>query len=635
MALKTSTTARLLTTVLKGAGAAALALALSAAPAGAQTYIFQPAPDAPENDRLWQDGANWFDPELELTFVPNVKYNESGLIDNGATAVLTVDSPNDITSDASVVTPGGVTVANGGLDIRDTGALFVTQANDSAGNMSIGGAGTGVLTVNPGGVLQVDGNLSVTNNPANIVTVGGASGATASVTAGAAALGGTTHLYPNADFTTTSGGVSFSGSSVYQVEVDGPASNGFISAQGPVALGGALELNFTGVSPTGGDSWTILEGASVNGTFSSVSSNASLAFNEALAVSQVDAGGGRQAVQAAVEEVLVLEVNRDTGTATITHPGASSIELDGYYVGSNSGLLSDSPAVWQSLTESGELGDDWVETAQTSSNIGELKISGDATFGGNVELGAIYEAFGGDFGQAEDLEFRYRRSDGVEFPGVVRYTGDAVNSLVLQVDPAGSGDAYLRNASGTSVQIDAYEVLSDSGALDEEAWNSLEDQGATSNEWLEALDTTPNLIAEFDSEGFTTIASGESLNLGPLFTGGAQDLEFNFLMQGAEDGTSGVVIYEQFVDLPGIAGDFNDDGVVDTGDYVVWRDNLGADGLPNDNDLGTVGADHYDLWRSQYGATSAPPAAAAAPEPAASLLLALALGGAGVWRRRG
>ncbi|TWT32497.1 Autotransporter-associated beta strand repeat protein [Posidoniimonas corsicana] len=63
----------------------------------------------------------------------------------------------------------------------------------------------------------------------------------------------------------------------------------------------------------------------------------------------------------------------------------------------------------------------------------------------------------------------------------------------------------------------------------------------------------------------------------------------------------------------GLAGDFNSDGVVNAADYTVWRDSMGDQAS-------------YLLWRNNYGATApAPGAAAAAPEPAALLLAALAL----------
>ena len=50
-------------------------------------------------------------------------------------------------------------------------------------------------------------------------------------------------------------------------------------------------------------------------------------------------------------------------------------------------------------------------------------------------------------------------------------------------------------------------------------------------------------------------------------------------------------------------GDYNNDGVVNADDYVIWRKLNGTNTtLPNDNGLGSpVGMAQYNLWRSNYG----------------------------------
>jgi hypothetical protein len=82
-----------------------------------------------------------------------------------------------------------------------------------------------------------------------------------------------------------------------------------------------------------------------------------------------------------------------------------------------------------------------------------------------------------------------------------------------------------------------------------------------------------------------------------------------------------------------LAGDYNGDGVVDAGDYTVWRDsegsttNLAADG--NNNRM--IDAGDYQVWRSHYGLAASDLAAApsgAAPSivpEASSLYLACVL----------
>jgi hypothetical protein len=81
-------------------------------------------------------------------------------------------------------------------------------------------------------------------------------------------------------------------------------------------------------------------------------------------------------------------------------------------------------------------------------------------------------------------------------------------------------------------------------------------------------------------------------------------------------------------------GDYNENGVVDAADYVLWRDTLdqtvtapgsGADG----NMSGTVDAADYDFWRARFGNMAPIPGVgsisgaftAAVPEPASAVML--------------
>jgi hypothetical protein len=81
---------------------------------------------------------------------------------------------------------------------------------------------------------------------------------------------------------------------------------------------------------------------------------------------------------------------------------------------------------------------------------------------------------------------------------------------------------------------------------------------------------------------------------------------------------------------PGIVGDYNDNGVVDGADYVVYRNSLGqAVTLPNDDTPGSVLPVDYDRWRTNFGLSSGAGAAVSIPEPttmaSAALLAALSV----------
>jgi T5SS/PEP-CTERM-associated repeat protein len=77
-----------------------------------------------------------------------------------------------------------------------------------------------------------------------------------------------------------------------------------------------------------------------------------------------------------------------------------------------------------------------------------------------------------------------------------------------------------------------------------------------------------------------------------------------------------------------IPGDYNNNGVVDSADFVVWRkSNNTATTLPNDSTPGTSSAD-YAVWRAHFGqlpgSGSGASTNAAVPEPASLVLLVFA-----------
>jgi hypothetical protein len=72
-------------------------------------------------------------------------------------------------------------------------------------------------------------------------------------------------------------------------------------------------------------------------------------------------------------------------------------------------------------------------------------------------------------------------------------------------------------------------------------------------------------------------------------------------------------------------GDYNDDGVVDTADYVVWRKNLNQNvTIPNDMTSASVSPDDYGVWRTHFGETSSGAGQlAAVPEPSSAIFVSV------------
>ncbi len=73
---------------------------------------------------------------------------------------------------------------------------------------------------------------------------------------------------------------------------------------------------------------------------------------------------------------------------------------------------------------------------------------------------------------------------------------------------------------------------------------------------------------------------------------------------------------------PILAGDYNQDGLVDAADYTHWRDNFGAVAgtLPNDTTGVPIGEQQYLVWRDNYGNTLSSPDLESVPEPTSNLL---------------
>jgi Tol biopolymer transport system component len=65
---------------------------------------------------------------------------------------------------------------------------------------------------------------------------------------------------------------------------------------------------------------------------------------------------------------------------------------------------------------------------------------------------------------------------------------------------------------------------------------------------------------------------------------------------------------ELTTDMPDLTGDYNEDGIVNTADYTVWRNTLGQTGLTpysgaDGNGDGTIGPEDYGIWKLHFGET--------------------------------
>jgi beta-glucanase (GH16 family) len=104
---------------------------------------------------------------------------------------------------------------------------------------------------------------------------------------------------------------------------------------------------------------------------------------------------------------------------------------------------------------------------------------------------------------------------------------------------------------------------------------------------------------------------------------------------------NGSTVFPQIMDVEyvrvwqpqtGLSGDYNDDGQVDAGDYVVWRRSLGQSGIglaADGSGNASVGPEDFALWKQNYGSSILSAAASMAvynvPEPTSAVPIAVGL----------
>ena len=142
----------------------------------------------------------------------------------------------------------------------------------------------------------------------------------------------------------------------------------------------------------------------------------------------------------------------------------------------------------------------------------------------------------------------------------------------------------------------------------------------------------------FDSRGingaFANIASGQRL--------ATSDGNGSFLVHYGSGSPfdPDQIVLSSFLQAAGLLGDYNQNGVVDAADYVVWRNTLGQTGTglaADGNTNGQIDDGDYNVWRSHFGRTSGSGSAtgsATIPEPATLVLLCLTAIGIVTFRRR-
>ena len=184
---------------------------------------------------------------------------------------------------------------------------------------------------------------------------------------------------------------------------------------------------------------------------------------------------------------------------------------------------------------------------------------------------------------------------------------DRSPSLMTATVDRDSGELKLEGGEFAR-EIFYYEVNSPSGAIEADAWLSLDEQGFDAGDpptpaGVE-IHSSPMQLAEVFAGGTSWFRDTTSVSLGAVFNGAAEDLDIIVTLADTLAEISLPVIYfdgSVIVELP---GDYNGNGVVDAPDYIVWRDTFGSDGpdrRADGNENGRVDAPDYVIWRDNFG----------------------------------
>lgn len=538
-------------------------------------------------------GSNWTVGNLTVGSIGTgtLTIADSGTVNVGGGAgpvAISAASTLNIGAGGSAGTLQAGTVVNSGvLNFDHTDANTVTAALSGNGEIiKAGGAGDTILADVAAftGSYFVQSGLAILQGNANGIDYLAGGGGTLRFS------GGRVNLGLESIQAAAGGAVEYDSATVRSGFLRGPGTHTIIPNANQTTFNGVTTFNSTNIVQDGTAS---LVNVTNGGTFTN---NAPLFFN----------GGVNSATG-------VVNVNSTLATYDVGNSGAITVNSGGA-INNQIGNLVNGGGSRTTINSGGEIN---LLGGTTMELNGALLVNnGTVTGTVNVNYGSLAKGTG-SYGVVNVNE------GGVYSPGSSPgiSTADAVN---FQTGSFTSGAPRLVMELGGTTPGTQYDQLHVTGTL---TLNGTLDVRLVN---LGAGVFSPQAGNSFDLLDWGTISGTFSAIQLPTLTGA---LAWN-TSQLYLTGVLSVV-------APGVAGDYNNNGIVDAADYVAWRNNVGTSNiLPNDPTGGAIGNTQYNTWRSHFGQTAGSGSGAAegaggtVPEPAGTSILILAAATAAIASRR-
>jgi hypothetical protein len=219
------------------------------------------------------------------------------------------------------------------------------------------------------------------------------------------------------------------------------------------------------------------------------------------------------------------------------------------------------------------------------------------------------------------------------------YVADAnAPTLIAFEDTATPDGKFYRRFLNESITLNEDGQVAFLAELSDTANGPLSGRGLFFYDPVAGLEQIVRTGASFDGStvsGLSFTGTVPSVSLSPdAGFSGLNDMGQVAFAYSLANGQSGVAVW-----TPPLWGDYNDDGIVDTADYIVWRQNKDTtDPLPNDAIGGMIGAAHFNQWQAHFGETAGEGelevGVIAAPEPGGVVLWIVAAAVEGLRRRK-